>query len=146
MPFRSCGAASGRRLTAPDRILRGGSAGRNETKTEWHTDECGCAEDHGPKEFEMSHVWLLHTWRMQTGLTSTIVSSAARSGVSEATCGTLSDHYGRNSRVILMTKARVDSSDQRSPSAPVFRSSVYTTNSSLPGAHSHRNRKFPLTA
>jgi repressor LexA len=53
--------------------------------------------------------------------------------------------YGRNSRVTLMTNARVDSSDQRSPSAPVFRSSVYTTNSSLPGAHSHRSRKFPLT-
>mgnify|MGYP003289548456 CR=1 FL=1 len=50
-----------------------------------------------------------------------------------------------SSRVTLMTKARVDSSDQRSPSAPVFRSSVYTTNSSLPGAHSHRSRKFPLT-
>src|SRR5688572_32000285 len=57
----------------------------------------------------------------------------------------VSDHYGRNSRVTLMTSARVDSSDQRSPSAPVFRSSVYTTNSSLPGAHSHRSRKFPLT-
>jgi ATP-dependent DNA ligase len=32
--------------------------------------------------------------------------------------------YGRNSRVTLMTNARVDSSDQRSPNAPVFRSSV----------------------
>ena len=59
--------------------------------------------------------------------------------------GTCPRIYGRNSRVTLMTKARVDSSDQRSPSAPVFRSSVYTTNSSLPGAHSHRSRKFPLT-
>ena len=53
--------------------------------------------------------------------------------------------YGRNSLVTLMTNARVDSSDQRSPGAPVFRSSVYTTNSSLPGAHSQRSRKFPLT-
>lgn len=31
--------------------------------------------------------------------------------------------YGRNSRVTLIANARVDSSDQRSPSA-VFRSSV----------------------
>jgi hypothetical protein len=36
----------------------------------------------------------------------------------------LSYRYGRNSRVTLITNARVDSSDQRSPSTPVFRSSV----------------------
>ena len=56
---------------------------------------------------------------------------------------TTAQGHSWRSRFTLMTKPRVERSDQRS-STSVSRSSVYTMKSSLPGAHSQRSRTLAL--
>ena len=52
--------------------------------------------------------------------------------------------YGRNNRLIFTMKARLARAGKRR--ASVSRSSLNTTNSSLPGRYSHRSRTFALTS